>query len=214
MGEFAHWTAYSRFLLSLLAVLDPFMAIPIFLGMCASRSGADRRRFAKVISLTVFGVLVGAALTGEAILRIMGTSLASFRIGGGLVLLLMAFAMLQAKPGDVRHTAAEAAALDNTETLGVVPLAVPLLAGPGAISTVMIAVQQGGLLHEVLIVAIIGAVCAAAWLMLRMAVSVGRLMGTAGLNVANRLLGLLLAAIAVESMAIGLKELFPVLAGG
>ncbi len=214
MGEFAHWTAYSRFLLSLLAVLDPFMAIPIFLGMCASRSDADRRRFAKVISLTVFGVLVGAALTGEAILRIMGTSLASFRIGGGLVLLLMAFAMLQAKPGDVRHTAAEAAALDNTETLGVVPLAVPLLAGPGAISTVMIAVQQGGLLHEVLIVAIIGAVCAAAWLMLRMAVSVGRLMGTAGLNVANRLLGLLLAAIAVESMAIGLKELFPVLAGG
>ena len=214
MGEFAHWTAYSRFLLSLLAVLDPFMAIPIFLGMCASHSDADRRRFAKVISLTVFGVLVGAALTGEAILRIMGTSLASFRIGGGLVLLLMAFAMLQAKPGDVRHTAAEAAALDNTETLGVVPLAVPLLAGPGAISTVMIAVQQGGLLHEVLIVAIIGAVCAAAWLMLRMAVSVGRLMGTAGLNVANRLLGLLLAAIAVESMAIGLKELFPVLAGG
>jgi multiple antibiotic resistance protein len=126
----------------------------------------------------------------------------------------MAFAMLQAKPGDVRHTAEEAAALDGTETLGVVPLAVPLLAGPGAISTVMIAVQQGGLLHDALIIVIIGVVCAVAWLMLRMAVSVGRLMGTAGLNVANRLLGLLLAAIAVESIAIGLKELFPVLAGG
>lgn len=214
MGELAQWTDYSRFLLSLLAVLDPFMAIPIFLGMCASRSDVDRHRFAKVVSLTVFGVLVGAALTGEAVLRAMGTSLASFRIGGGLVLLLMAFAMLQAKPGDVRHTAEEAAALDGAETLGVVPLAVPLLAGPGAISTVMIAVQQGGLLHDVLIIAIIGAVCAVAWLMLRMAVSVGRLMGMAGLNVANRLLGLLLAAVAVESMATGLKELFPVLAGG
>lgn len=214
MSELAHWTEYSRFLLSLLAVLDPFMAVPIFLGMCAHRSDTDRRRFAKVVSLTVLGILVGAALTGEAVLRAMGTSLASFRIGGGLVLLMMAFAMLQARPGDVRHTAAEAAALDDTETLGVVPLAVPLLAGPGAISTVMIAVQQGGLLHDALVIVIIGAVCAVVWLMLRMAVSIGRLMGTAGLNVANRLLGLLLAAIAVESIAIGLKELFPVLAGG
>lgn len=214
MGELAHWTNYSRFLLSLLAVLDPFMAVPIFLGMCAHRSDTDRRRFAKVISLTVFGVLVGVALAGEAVLRTMGTSLASFRIGGGLVLLMMAFAMLQAKPGDVRQTAAEADALDGAETLGIVPLAVPLLAGPGAISTVMIAVQQGGLLHDVLVIVIIGAVCAVVWLMLRMAVSIGRLMGTAGLNVANRLLGLLLAAIAVESMAIGLKDLFPVLAGG
>ena len=182
--------------------------------MCAHRSDTDRRRFAKVISLTVFGVLVGVALAGEAVLRTMGTSLASFRIGGGLVLLMMAFAMLQAKPGDVRQTAAEADALDGTETLGIVPLAVPLLAGPGAISTVMIAVQQGGLLHDVLVIVIIGAVCAVVWLMLRMAVSIGHLMGTAGLNVANRLLGLLLAAIAVESMAIGLKDLFPVLAGG
>ncbi|AJP49453.1 hypothetical protein PG1C_05975 [Rugosibacter aromaticivorans] len=210
----ANWTEYSRFLLSLLAVLDPFMAIPIFLSICASRSDADRRRFAKVTSLTVFGVLIGAALTGEAVLRAMGTSLASFRIGGGLVLLLMAFAMLQAKPGDVRQTAEEADALDGTETLGVVPLAVPLLAGPGAISTVMIAVQQGGLFHDALVIAIIGTVCIVVWLMLRMAAPVGRLMGTAGLNVANRLLGLLLAAIAVESMAIGIKELFPVLAGG
>ncbi|MFZ3036136.1 MAG: MarC family protein [Rugosibacter sp.] len=214
MGELANWTEYSRFLLSLLAVLDPFMAVPIFLGMCAHRSDTDRRRFAKVISLTVFGVLVGVALAGEAVLRTMGTSLASFRIGGGLVLLMMAFAMLQAKPGDVRQTAAEADALDGAETLGIVPLAVPLLAGPGAISTVMIAVQQGGLLHDVLVIVIIGAVCAVVWLMLRMAVSIGRLMGTAGLNVANRLLGLLLAAIAVESIAIGLKDLFPVLAGG
>lgn len=214
MGELLNWTEYSRFLLSLLAVLDPFIAIPIFLGMCEHRSEADRRRFAKAVSLMVFGVLVGVALAGEAVLRIMGTSLASFRIGGGLVLLMMAFAMLQAKPGDVRQTAAEANALNGTETIGVVPLAVPLLAGPGAISTVMISVQQGGLLHDALVVVIIGAVCAVVWLMLRLAVPVGRLMGTAGLNVANRLLGLLLAAIAVESMATGLKELFPVLAGG
>lgn len=214
MDYLAHWTTYSRFALSLLAVLDPFMAVPIFLGLCAHRTTAERDRFARSTGLTVFVVLVGAALAGETVLRLMGTSLASFRIGGGLVLLLMALAMLQARPGDVRHTAEEASALENADTLSVVPLAVPLLAGPGAISTVMIAVQQGGWLHDALIVAIIGAVCALVWLMLRLAVPVGRRMGTAGLNVANRLLGLLLAAIAVEAMAVGLKELFPVLAGG
>jgi multiple antibiotic resistance protein len=214
MDHLAHWTAYSRFALSLLAVLDPFMAVPIFLGMCAQRTTAERHRFARNIGLTVFVVLVGAALVGETALRLMGTSLASFRIGGGLVLLLMALAMLQARPGDVRHTAEEASALENADTLSLVPLAVPLLAGPGAISTVMIAVQQGGWLHDALIIAIIGAVCMVIWLMLRLAVPVGRRMGTAGLNVANRLLGLLLAAIAVESMAVGLRELFPVLAGG
>lgn len=214
MDHLAHWTAYSRFALSLLAVLDPFMAMPIFLGLCARHGARERGRFARTVGLTVFIVLVGAALAGETVLRLMGTSLASFRIGGGLVLLLMALAMLQAKPGDVRHTAEEASALENVDTLSVVPLAVPLLAGPGAISTVMIAVQAGGWLHDALIIAIIGAVCVLVWLMLRLAVPLGRRMGTAGLNVANRLLGLLLAAIAVESMAVGLRELFPVLAGG
>ncbi len=205
MGD---WIQYASFLVALIAVLDPFIAVPIFVGICAGRSDVERNRLARVVSLTVFAVLLGAAVAGEAVLRVLGTSLASFRIGGGLVLLLMALAMLQARPGNVRQTAEEA-----SEASGVVPLAVPLLAGPGAISTVMIAASGGRWQHEAGIILVIGAVCLILWLMLRLAIPLSRVMGTTGLNVADRLLGLLLAAIAVESMATGLKELFPALAG-
>lgn len=204
---------HASFLITLIAVLDPFMAIPYFLGVCLNRPDEERHRIARVASLTVMGILVGAAVSGEALLLFLGASLASFRIAGGLVLLLMALAMLQARPGDVRQTAREANEANDSETPGIVPLAIPLLAGPGAISTVMIMVQNGGWQNQVAVTADIVLVCLILWLMLRLAIPIGRLMGTGGFNVATRLLGLLLAAIAVESMAVGFKELFPALAG-
>ncbi|HTY98572.1 MAG TPA: MarC family protein, partial [Rhodocyclaceae bacterium] len=173
----------------------------------------ERRRIARVATLTVLAILVGAALIGETLLSLLGTSLSSFRIAGGLVLLLMALAMLQAKPGNVRQTQEEADDLGMSETPAIVPLAIPLLAGPGAISTVMIAVQHGGWEHQAAVIGAIGVVCLILWSMLRLAIPIGRLLGPGGFNVATRLLGLLLAAIAVQSMAIGLKELFPVLGG-
>lgn len=206
------WIHHAGFLLTLIAVLDPFLAIPFFLTMCADRPDAERRRIARVASITVMAILVGAAVTGEALLRFLGTSLASFRIAGGLVLLLMALAMLQARAGDVRQTLQEADKLSDKETPGIVPLAIPLLAGPGAISTVMIAVQQGGWQNQLAVIADIVIVCLILWSMLRLAIPIGRVMGSGGFSVATRLLGLLLGAIAVESMAAGLKELFPALA--
>jgi multiple antibiotic resistance protein len=207
------WIHHVSFLVTLIAVLDPFMAIPFFLGVCNGRPEAEHRRIARVASLTVMAILIGTAASGEALLRLLGTSLSSFRIAGGLVLLLMALAMLQARPGNLRQTEQEAKDADGYDTPGIVPLAIPLLAGPGAISTVMIAVQHGGWLNEAAVMADIVAVCLILWAMLRLAIPIGRLMGTGGFNVATRLLGLLLAAIAVESMAVGIKELFPVLRG-
>jgi len=194
-------------------VLDPFIALPFFLGLCAGRPDAERRHIARVASITVMAILVGTAVSGEALLLFLGASLSSFRIAGGLVLLLMALSMLQAKPGNVRQTVSEATDASTNETPGIVPLAIPLLAGPGAISTVMIAVQRGDWLNQVAVVACIVVVCLVLWTMLRLAIPIGRLLGTGGFNVATRLLGLLLAAIAVESMAVGLKELFPALVG-
>lgn len=200
------------FIVTLIAILDPFMAVPFFLSMSAQRPEAERRRIAWVASATVFAILAGSALSGEALLLFLGASLSSFRLAGGLVLLLMALAMLQAQPGDVRQTEAEAT--DSThEPTGIVPLAIPLLAGPGAISTVMLAVQHGGWETQMAVIADIALVCTLLWLMLRLAIPLGHRLGRSGFNVATRLLGLLLAAIAVESMADGLKALFPVLAG-
>jgi MarC family membrane protein len=205
----AGFSEYLRFVVTLTAVLDPFLAVPIFVGVTAGRSAAGRAQLARAVTLTVFLVLAGAALFGETTLRLLGTSLAAFRVGGGLVLLLMALAMLNAKVSALRQTEAEAAELEAHDVSGVVPLAVPLLAGPGAISTTIIAAQAGGAAHIGLIIGCVALVCALLWSMLALAQAIGRRLGTTGLNIATRILGLLLAAIAIETMAVGLKGLFP-----
>jgi len=204
---------YLRFFVTLTAVLDPFLAIPIFIGVTAARDDHSTRRLANVVTLTVFCVLAGAVFLGEALLSLMGASLEAFQVGGGLVLLLMALAMLNAKVGEMRQSPAEAEELQSGEVSGVVPLAVPLLAGPGAISTSIIAGEAGGMTHKLALVACIVIVCLALWWFLRVADALGRRISNTGLNIATRLLGLILAAIAVETMAEGLKRLFPALAG-
>ena len=203
---------YVRFVVTLTAVLDPFLAVPIFLAASAALDAAARLRLARAVTLTVFAVLAGSALFGEELLRWTGTGLPAFRVGGGLVLLLMALAMLNAQPGAVRQSRAEAEELESGELSGVVPLAVPLLAGPGAISTTVIAAQAGGVVHLAVLLSLIALVCALLWVMLRIAHVVEPRMGTTRLNIATRLLGLLLIAIAIQTMAEGLKQLFPGLA--
>jgi len=144
----------------------------------------------------------------------MGTSLASFRVGGGIVLLLMALAMLRAQSDTVRTTPAEEAEAEDRHSIAVVPLAIPLLAGPGSISTVIIEMHRSATeYHGLLVIGSIVLVCLFLWLVLRAASTIGRFLGHIGLNVINRLFGLILAAIAVEIMANGLRQLFPALAG-
>jgi multiple antibiotic resistance protein len=203
---------YLRFVVTLTAVVDPFIAIPFFLTFAANHGEVARRRLARTVVLTVFLVLAVAALIGEVLLELIGASLAAFRVGGGLVLLLMALAMLNAQAGGVRQSKAEAEELAEGELQGVVPLAIPLLAGPGAISTAIIAAEGGGVVHQVVIILCIAVVCGVVWLALRAAHQVAARMGTTGMNVATRILGLLLAAMAVQTMAVGLKALFPGLA--
>jgi multiple antibiotic resistance protein len=201
------WQEYLRFVVTLTAVLDPFIAVPIFVSLTAGERPRDKRKLAQVVTLTVFLILAGAAFFGERLLVFMGASLPAFQVGGGLVLLLMALAMLNAQAGEIRQTSAEAAELHSRA--GVVPLAVPLLAGPGAISTTIIAGEAGGATHKVVLIVCIALVCALLWWLLRIAHHVGDRISTTGLNVATRLLGLLLAAIAIQTMAEGLKRLFP-----
>jgi multiple antibiotic resistance protein len=204
---------YLRFFVTLAAVLDPFLAVPIFLAVTSSHSTPSRVGLVRVVSITVFAVLAAAALLGDTILTLVGASLSAFRVGGGLVLLLMALAMLNAQAGGVRQSEEEAAELESGELRGVVPLAVPLLAGPGAISTTIIAAEKGGgATHLAAILGCIALVSLLTWIVLRAADAIGNRLGTTGLNIATRLLGLLLAALAIQTMAEGLKQLFPGLA--
>ena len=146
------WTDYTRFAVTLLAILDPFAAIPLFLRLTDGYSTRERRRTARVTSLAVFGVLAGAALAGDMILDAFGTSLPAFRVGGGIVLLLMALSMLNASPDRTRHSPEEDELLTTKEAVAVVPLGVPLLAGPGAISAVILQMDRArGALHAALV---------------------------------------------------------------
>ena len=203
-------TEYLRFAVTLTAVLDPFLAVPLFLTLAANQSTRERVVLVRVVAITVFAVLAVSALLGDSILTLMGASLAAFRVGGGLVLLLMALAMLNAQVGGVRQSEEEAAELESGEVRGLVPLAIPLLAGPGAISTTIIAAEKGaGISHIAAILGVIAAVSLLTWLVLGAANAIGERMSKTGLNIATRLLGLLLAAFAVQTMAEGLRELFP-----
>jgi len=209
-----HWTEYTRFFTALLVILDPFLAIPIFLSLTTGYSRAERARVARIAVTTVAAVLVVSALVGETVLHWMGTSLASFRVGGGIVLFLMALAMLQARDDPVRTSPGEAMPSAERATVAVVPLGIPLLAGPGAISTVIIAVDRSRAPYHVpLLFLCVLLVCGVLWVVLRLAEPIGRRLGDLGLHIINRLFGLILVAISVEIAANGLRQLFPILAG-
>lgn len=205
-------TEYLRFVVTLTAVVDPFLAVPFFLQFTRADDPVQRAKLARVIAVTVFVVLACATFVGEPLLRLIGASLPAFRVGGGLVLLLMALAMLNAQVGGVRQSKAEADELQTGDVSGIVPLAFPLLAGPGAISTSIIAAERGGLAHQLAVIGCIALVCLVSWAVLSRAHAIAERLSLSGLNIATRILGLLLAAMAVQTMAEGLKELFPGLA--
>lgn len=204
---------YLRFAVTLTAVVDPFLAVPMFLAIAGRQPLERRRGIARTVAIAVFVVLAVAAAIGESLLTVIGASLPAFRVGGGLVLLLMALAMLNAQVGGVRQSQAEANELQSGEAGGVVPLAIPLLAGPGAISTTIIAAEKGGAVHLAVLAGCIALVALLTWWALRQASGIADRLGVTGLNIATRILGLLLAAMAVQTMAEGLKALFPGLAG-
>lgn len=206
MGELSD---YVRFLVSLFAILTPFAALPTFLTLTQGQTPEQQRLTALTAARTVGGVLIAASLSGDVVLSLLGASIHSFRVGGGLVLLLMSLSMLSAKVSSVQQSAEEAVAMEDRTSSGVVPLGIPLLAGPGAISSVIVEGHRNpSLWHHGSVIVCIVLVAAALYWSLRLAVPIGEKLGRFGLNIINRLFGLLLAAIGVEMMAGGLRALF------
>ena len=206
MGELSD---YVRFLVSLFAILTPFAALPTFLTLTQGETPEQQRLTALTAARTVAGVLIAASLSGDAVLSVLGASIHSFRVGGGLVLVLMSLSMLSAKVSSVQQSAEEAVAVEDRTSSGVVPLGIPLLAGPGAISSVIVEGHRlGSVWHQLGVIVCIIVVAAALYWSLRLAVPIGEKLGRFGLNIINRLFGLLLTAIGVEMMAGGLRALF------
>ena len=204
------WNEYAKILIAVLAVLDPLMAVLIFVDLTSNETRRKRARIALITSLSVAVLLVASTLAGEHVLRIFGISIDAFRIGGGLLLLLMAMSMLQARVVKVKQTPEELLEAEDKETIAVVPLAIPLLAGPGSISMMIMSSQKSSdIRHKLILCGIVIFVSIAVYTILRLGNTIGKALGTTGINIAVRLMGLLLAAIGVEFIAEGLKGLFP-----
>ena len=206
------WSEYSQFTISLFAILSPFSAIPLFLMLTEGLCAAEKVHVVTVATVTVAIVLTCAALAGQAILEVLDTSLAAFQVGGGIVLMMLAFMMLKAETLGVQHRPEGATRPPTVASIAVMPLGLPLLAGPGSISTVIIEMNRSaGIAHTAIVISCILIVCAANWLILRLSEAIGTRLGETGLNIMTRLFGLILTAIAVQYIATGLRALFPVL---
>ncbi len=204
--------AYVKILVALLVLVNPFGIIPVFVTMTAQETEASRKRIAGIAAIAVSIVLIVSALFGERIIEIFGISIASFKVGGSILVMLNAIAMMQASTSGVKQTPEEAREAEDKTSIAVVPLAIPLLTGPGTISTTIIyASESKSVAHLGIMVGcgiVIGFIT---WVALRVATRVGRHMSQTAINVATRLMGLLLAALAVEIFASGAYELWSTL---
>ena len=203
---------YLYILFTLFVIVDPLAAIPLFIHYSEGQSKEERKKIARVCAAAVGTVLIVSIFLGDPLLRFFGISLASFRVGAGICILLMAIAMLNARLGGARATSEEKLEAEEKDSVAVVPLAIPILAGPGAISTMIVyahSLEHWWELGILTIIALLIAASVAAALYL--AEPIARRVGNTGINIATRILGLILIAVAVEFMATGLRELFPVL---
>ncbi|MBS0293196.1 MAG: NAAT family transporter [Proteobacteria bacterium] len=205
-------------LITLLAIVNPLAIVPFFIHYTNGFSAAQRRRTIRVAAFSAFCVIAVCALLGLQILDFFNISLPSFQVGGGLLLLISAMNMLNAQPAEAKpHTnelEAGAQKAAQGSSIAVVPLTIPLLTGPAAMSTVVIYADRAQTIWQHLALVGYGVVVGAATaLCFALAEPIERALGKTGINVMTRLMGLILAALSVEVMADGLSKLFPVLAG-
>jgi len=190
-------------------VIDPMANVPIFLSITASDTPAQRRRIAGRAAFATWLTLSIFALAGGLIFEAFGISLGAFKIAGGLMLLLMAIDMMRAQPSPTRTTAEEQGEARARDDIAIFPLAIPMLAGPGAIATVMVLMSRAAW-HPVRTISVFVAVAvtsAAAWLLMRGAANAERLLPKTLLRAFERVMGLLLAAVAVEFIAGGVRDM-------
>lgn len=201
-------------LIALLAIVNPIGVVPFFIHFTHNLNREQRARTMQISAFTAFLVIALSALAGLRIIEFFGISIASFQVGGGLLLLISALQMLNAQPAETRPTdmSEGEAKLDAGSSIAVVPLTIPLLTGPATISTMVIYAERTRYWWELAILVGYGLVVGiAVYLAFLASGRIARLLGRTGINIMTRLMGLILAALAVEIMAEGLMQLFPAL---
>jgi multiple antibiotic resistance protein len=202
-------------LIALLAIVNPIGVVPFFIHFTQAFTPEERRRTIRISAFTAFVVIAVSAVAGLKVIEFFGITLASFQVGGGTLLLTSSLAMLNAqpaesKPGDVSEASEK---LDAGASIAVVPLTIPLLTGPATISTMVIYAEKSRHLWQIGVLVAYGVVIGlVTYLAFTASGRIAQVLGRTGINVMTRLMGLILAAMAVELLADGLVKLFPVLA--
>jgi multiple antibiotic resistance protein len=185
---------------SLFVILDPIAVVPTFLAMTPTDTAEERIRMARLASLVSAGVLITFVVLGQTIFKLLGITLSAFKIAGSIVLLLISMDMLRARRSAVQETAEETDAAAAKEDIAITPLAVPMLAGPGAISTVvLLQTQANGILQTIALIGCILVVCFVTFQILKWAAIQGtRWLNPIAMKITTRIMGLLLAAVAIQ----------------
>ncbi len=206
------WNDYLRIFTGLVAIVGPLSTVPLFLNF-TEHVQSQRKRIARTSAFAVACILAISVVAGARILAIFNISISGFRVAGGILLLTIAFEMLEAKTSRTRRTPEEDEEAMHSSAIGVVPLALPLLAGPGAISTMILFAQQSdGIAHKLILIAIGTVVAGLVWLCFHLAPQIGQRLSQTSMNISSRVMGLILAAMAVEFIIDGIRTLLPGLA--
>ncbi len=206
---------FVKFGVALFAILNPIGVAPLYLALTEDDDAATRRRIALIAAVSVAVTLAVVMFAGRQLLALFSISVNDLRVAGGLIVLLIALSMLQGQPSAVHTSEADLQDGKKKASPAVVPLAIPMVSGPGAMATVIVTAGEAKSIvgHAVLLGVILvnALVC---YVMFRLAVPLDRRLGASGMNIIVRVMGLILAAIAVDMMASGLRGEFPILRGG
>jgi multiple antibiotic resistance protein len=192
---------------SLFVIIDPIATVPAFLAMTPSDTPAQRIRMARLACFVAAGVLLVFAVMGKLIFKVLGITMPAFQMAGSVVLLLVALDMLKARRSAVQETVEETDAGAAKDDIAITPLAIPMLAGPGAITTAILLHNQAqGLSQQIALYFCIAGVCAAAYFVLRVSATGAKWLNPIALKITTRIMGLMLAAVAFQFMLNALKE--------
>ena len=192
---------------SLFVIVDPLATVPAFLAMTPSDTREQRLRMARVASVTTAVVLLGFAFAGSSLFKILGITMPAFQIAASIVLLMIALDMLRAQRSRVRQTQEETQAGAEKADIAITPLAIPMLAGPGAISTTILLQNEATTLPQHLaLYGCVVAVSASIYLIFRLAVRGAHWLNPIAMSIAVRIMGLLLAAVSIQFMLNAIKE--------
>jgi multiple antibiotic resistance protein len=195
---------------SLFSIVDPFAAVPIFLALTGGQPRTVQAKTALLASATCFVVMTAFGVAGSFNFSFFGITLPAFKIAGGILLFGVGLEMMRAKRSDTRATSEEARDAETRDEVGLIPLGIPLLSGPGAIATVMVLVGKAtGAGERASLFGAIAAVSAITFVTLLSAAFLARVLGRTGINVIGRVMGLILAAVAMQFVIDGLREAFP-----